>query len=187
MLLDETGGVGFRKGCYVGQEVVSRMQHRGTARRRFLIATADAPLPAPGTDIRAGGKPIGTLGSVAGSKGLALVRIDKVKAALDEGLPIIGGHGGGDARHSGLGEFRHAVRRGIRRRLMADRVGAPARAWQRMLSGRRLDLLDPSPLDIEIADIAHGLARVARWNGQTGGDHAYSVAQHSLLVEETKI
>ena len=57
------------------------------------------------------------------------------------------------------------------------------RAWQRMLSGRRLDLLDPSPLDIEIEDIAHGLARVARWNGQTRGDHAFSVAQHSVLVE----
>ncbi|WP_181705847.1 HD family hydrolase [Chthonobacter rhizosphaerae] len=59
-----------------------------------------------------------------------------------------------------------------------------ARAWQRMLSGRRLDLLDPSPLDVEIGDIAHGLARVARWNGQTVGDHAFSVAQHSLLVED---
>jgi 5'-deoxynucleotidase YfbR-like HD superfamily hydrolase len=58
------------------------------------------------------------------------------------------------------------------------------RAWQRMLSGRRLDLLDPSPLDIEIGDIAHGLARVARWNGQTKGHHAFSVAQHCLLVEE---
>jgi 5'-deoxynucleotidase YfbR-like HD superfamily hydrolase len=58
------------------------------------------------------------------------------------------------------------------------------RAWQRMLSGRRLDLLDPSPLDIEIEDIAHGLARVARWNGQTVGAHAYSVAQHSLMVED---
>ena len=58
-----------------------------------------------------------------------------------------------------------------------------ARAWQRMLSGRRLDLIIPSPLDIEISDIAHGLARVARWNGQTKGIHAYSVAQHSLLVE----
>jgi len=57
------------------------------------------------------------------------------------------------------------------------------RAWQRMLSGRRLDLLDPSPLDIEVEDIAHGLARVARWNGQTDGEHAFSVAQHSLLVE----
>jgi uncharacterized protein len=57
------------------------------------------------------------------------------------------------------------------------------RAWQRMLSGRRLDLLDPSALDIEIEDIAHGLARVARWNGQTSGAHIFSVAQHSLLVE----
>jgi 5'-deoxynucleotidase YfbR-like HD superfamily hydrolase len=57
------------------------------------------------------------------------------------------------------------------------------RAWQRMLSGRRLDLLDPSPLDIEIEDIAHGLARVARWNGQTVGPHIFSVAQHTLLVE----
>jgi 5'-deoxynucleotidase YfbR-like HD superfamily hydrolase len=57
------------------------------------------------------------------------------------------------------------------------------RAWQRMLSGRRLDLLHPSPLDIEIEDIAHGLARVARWNGQTVGDHPYSVAEHCLLVE----
>lgn len=58
-----------------------------------------------------------------------------------------------------------------------------ARAWQRMLSGRRLDLLDPTPVDIEIEDIAHGLAFVARWNGQTYGDFAYSVAEHSLLVE----
>ena len=61
---------------------------------------------------------------------------------------------------------------------------APPRAWQRMLSGRRLDLLDPSPMDIEIEDIAHGLARVARWNGQTTGDHPFSVAQHSVVVEE---
>ncbi len=60
---------------------------------------------------------------------------------------------------------------------------APPRAWQRMLSGRRLDLLDPSPFDVEIEDIAHGLARVARWNGQTIGPHPFSVAQHSLLVE----
>ncbi len=59
----------------------------------------------------------------------------------------------------------------------------PPRAWQRMLSGRRLDLLDPSPVDIEIEDIAHGLARVARWNGQTKGPLPFSVAQHSLLVE----
>ncbi|APE45573.1 hypothetical protein BOO69_17860 [Sulfitobacter alexandrii] len=62
-------------------------------------------------------------------------------------------------------------------------MAQPPRAWQRMLSGRRLDLLDPTPMDVEIEDIAHGLAFVARWNGQTKGDHAYSVAEHSLLVE----
>jgi 5'-deoxynucleotidase YfbR-like HD superfamily hydrolase len=70
--------------------------------------------------------------------------------------------------------------------MMAGKLSAPGtstRVWQRMLSGRRLDLLDPSPLDIEIADIAHGLARVARWNGQTSGAHIFSVAQHTLLVE----
>ncbi len=64
---------------------------------------------------------------------------------------------------------------------MSDRGGR--RAWQRMLSGRRLDIIDPSPLDVEIGDIAHGLARVARWNGQTKGPEIFSVAQHSLLVE----
>jgi uncharacterized protein len=67
---------------------------------------------------------------------------------------------------------------------MTSRRSQPdTRAWQRMLSGRRLDLLDPSPLDVEIEDIAHGLARVARWNGQTSGAHIFSVAQHTLLVE----
>ncbi|HEX3486375.1 MAG TPA: HD domain-containing protein [Micropepsaceae bacterium] len=65
---------------------------------------------------------------------------------------------------------------------MSDKGRMP-RAWQRMLSGRRLDLLDPSPLDIEVEDIAHGLARVARWNGQTEGAHAFSVAQHCVMVE----
>ena len=60
----------------------------------------------------------------------------------------------------------------------------PKRAWQRMLSGRRLDLLDPSPFDIEIEDIARGLARVARWNGQTSGNHAFSVAEHSVVVAD---
>jgi len=65
----------------------------------------------------------------------------------------------------------------------AHRREVTQRAWQRMLSGRRLDLLDPSPLDIEIEDIAHGLARVARWNGQTRGTHIFSVAQHTLLVD----
>jgi 5'-deoxynucleotidase YfbR-like HD superfamily hydrolase len=71
-------------------------------------------------------------------------------------------------------------------KLKSKKENAP-RAWQRMLSGRRLDLLDPSPLDIEIEDIAHGLARVARWNGQTLGDYAFSVAQHSLIVEEIAV
>ena len=70
---------------------------------------------------------------------------------------------------------------GARPQVMSER--APRRAWQRMLSGRRLDLIDPSPLDVEIGDIAHGLARVARWNGQTKGPEIFSVAQHSLLVE----
>jgi uncharacterized protein len=70
------------------------------------------------------------------------------------------------------------VRKGLRR------AKDEPRAWQRMLSGRRLDLLDPSPMDIEIEDIAHGLARVARWNGQTVGEHGFSVAQHSMVVEE---
>ena len=70
-----------------------------------------------------------------------------------------------------------------RRTLPEHPKGVAARAWQRMLSGRRLDLLDPSPLDVEIEDIAHGLARVARWNGQTSGAHIFSVAQHTLLVE----
>jgi 5'-deoxynucleotidase YfbR-like HD superfamily hydrolase len=65
----------------------------------------------------------------------------------------------------------------------ANKKAQSPRAWQRMLSGRRLDLLDPSPLDIEIEDIAHGLARVARWNGQSSGANIYSVAQHCLLVE----
>ena len=65
----------------------------------------------------------------------------------------------------------------------AGRAGVPGPAWQRMLSGRRLDLLDPAPADIDLHDIAHGLARVARWNGQTRGPYIFSVAQHSLLVE----
>ena len=69
--------------------------------------------------------------------------------------------------------------------LNMGKLAAPhKRAWQRMLSGRRLDLLNPAPADIDIEDIAHGLARVARWNGQTLGPHAFSVAQHSVLVEE---
>jgi folate-binding protein YgfZ len=91
VLLDETGGVGFKKGCYVGQEVVSRMQHRGTARRRVLIVRAGLPLPATGTEITVAERPVGTLGSNAGTIGLAIARIDRVKAALDAGQPIMAG------------------------------------------------------------------------------------------------
>lgn len=91
VLLDETGGVGFRKGCYVGQEVVSRMQHRGTARRRVMIASAEASLPPTGTDILAGGRSIGSLGSVSGSQALAIVRIDRVRDAQDTGQQIVAG------------------------------------------------------------------------------------------------
>jgi folate-binding protein YgfZ len=91
VLLDETGGVGFRKGCYIGQEVVSRMQHRGTARRRVLIVQAGLPLAAAGTELTVDGRPVGTLGSNAGTTGLAIARIDRVKAALDAGRPIMAG------------------------------------------------------------------------------------------------
>jgi len=85
---DQNGGVGFKKGCFVGQEVVSRMQHRGTARRRLVVVTGETALPATGTALEAGGKTIGTLGSVAGNAALALVRLDRAKDAMDAGIPI---------------------------------------------------------------------------------------------------
>lgn len=88
VLLDLSGGLSFRKGCYVGQEVVSRMQHRGTARRRPVIVKGDAALPATGTELLAGGKPIGALGSVSGGLGLAIVRIDRAADAMHSGTPI---------------------------------------------------------------------------------------------------
>jgi tRNA-modifying protein YgfZ len=86
--LDQTGGVSFAKGCYVGQEVVSRMQHRGTARRRVLIASGDAALEA-GTEVLAGGRPFGALGSALENKALALLRMDKAKDAMDAGVEIL--------------------------------------------------------------------------------------------------
>jgi len=89
--LDQTGGVSFKKGCFVGQEVVSRMQHRGTARRRILVATGATDLPHPGTPLTAGGREIGTLGTTEGRSGLALARIDRVKEAMDAGTPILAG------------------------------------------------------------------------------------------------
>lgn len=88
VLLDLSGGLSFRKGCYVGQEVVSRMQHRGTARRRPVTVTGESALPASGTELMAGGKPIGTLGSVSGKQGLAIVRIDRAADAMRAGTPI---------------------------------------------------------------------------------------------------
>ncbi|PLK69482.1 folate-binding protein YgfZ [Rhizobium sp. TH135] len=91
VLFDKSGGVSFRKGCYVGQEVVSRMQHRSTARRRVVILSAEASLPATGTEITIGGKPIGALGTVAGERALAIVRIDKAGEAMAAGEPILAG------------------------------------------------------------------------------------------------
>lgn len=91
ILFDKSGGVSFRKGCYVGQEVVSRMQHRATARRRVVIVSAETALPASGTDITIGGKQIGALGTVAGSRGLAIVRIDKAGEAINAGEAILAG------------------------------------------------------------------------------------------------
>ena len=88
IILDLTGGLSFRKGCYVGQEVVSRMQHRGTARRRPVIVKGETALPATGAELLAGGKPIGTLGSVCGMLGLAIVRIDRAADAINSGTPI---------------------------------------------------------------------------------------------------
>jgi folate-binding protein YgfZ len=91
VLLDKTEGLSFRKGCYVGQEVVSRMQHRGTARRRVAVVSSHGQMPAPGTTITAGGKAVGTIGSVDGYSALSIVRIDRVGDALSNGLPLMAG------------------------------------------------------------------------------------------------
>lgn len=88
---DQTGGVSFKKGCFIGQEVVSRMQHRRTARRRILIVEGATDLPSAGTPVTANERELGTLGSVAGRSGLALVRIDRVKDAMDASTPILAG------------------------------------------------------------------------------------------------
>ncbi|HWU63112.1 MAG TPA: folate-binding protein YgfZ [Ensifer sp.] len=91
ILLEKSGGVSFKKGCFVGQEVVSRMQHRSTARRRLVTVTAATALPTSGTEIRAGGKVIGALGTVTGMSGLAIIRIDRAGAALAADTPILAG------------------------------------------------------------------------------------------------
>lgn len=89
--IDQLNGIAFAKGCYVGQEVVSRMEHRGTARRRVVKVVSETALPEPGAAITAGGKPVGTLGSSAGASGLALVRLDRAKEAIDAGVPLLAG------------------------------------------------------------------------------------------------
>ena len=89
--MDRLAGVDFDKGCYVGQEVVSRMQHRGTARTRSVKVLLDGPSPEAGATILAGDKPVGTIGSTADGKGIALVRIDRVADALDAGQPLTAG------------------------------------------------------------------------------------------------
>jgi hypothetical protein len=89
--MDRLHGVDFDKGCYVGQEVVSRMQHRGTARTRTVRIVLDGAAPEPGSAILAGDKPVGTMGSAAGRNGLALVRIDRVADALDAATPLTSG------------------------------------------------------------------------------------------------
>ncbi len=91
VLMDFNGGLSFKKGCYVGQEVVSRMHHRGTARRRVVTVSAGTTLPASGTEITANGKPVGTLGSVEGTSGLAIVRIDRAGEAMASGTPLLAG------------------------------------------------------------------------------------------------
>jgi folate-binding protein YgfZ len=89
--MDRLHGVDFDKGCYVGQEVVSRMQHRGTARTRMIRVTLDGPAPEPGAAILAGDKPVGTMGSTAGHNGLALLRVDRAAEALAAGVPLTSG------------------------------------------------------------------------------------------------
>lgn len=91
VLMDLNDGVSFVKGCYIGQEVVSRMKHRGTARKRPVILTAAAPLPASGTPVTADGKPLGTLGTVIGPQALAILRIDRAGAAIAAGIPVFAG------------------------------------------------------------------------------------------------
>ena len=89
--MDRLHGVDFDKGCYVGQEVVSRMQHRGTARTRTVRVILEDFSPEPGAPILAGDKPVGTMGSTSGQNGLALIRIDRVADALDAGMPLTAG------------------------------------------------------------------------------------------------
>jgi folate-binding protein YgfZ len=109
--MDRLHGVDFDKGCYVGQEVVSRMQHRGTARTRTVRVILDGPAPAPGETILAGGKSLGTMGSSAHGAGLALIRIDRAADALDAGMPLTSG--GLGIRLAEPGDVRSAPRQTV--------------------------------------------------------------------------
>lgn len=91
VLLDLTHGLSFKKGCYVGQEVVSRMHHRGTARRRVITVIGEEQLPDAGTELMAGGKPVGTLGTVVGTRALAIARTDRIASAMATGTPVLAG------------------------------------------------------------------------------------------------
>jgi len=109
--MDRLHGVDFDKGCYVGQEVVSRMQHRGTARTRTVRIILDGPAPEPGSAILAGDKPVGTMGSTAGQRGLALIRIDRTADALAAGTPLTSG--GLGIRLADPGEMRSPPRQTV--------------------------------------------------------------------------
>jgi tRNA-modifying protein YgfZ len=104
-LFDQLHGVDFAKGCFVGQEVVSRMEHRGLARKRIVPVEGNAPLPAPGTSIEAAGAEIGTLGSVAGTSGLALIRLDRAEEALARGERLAAGGVGIALRRPAFASF----------------------------------------------------------------------------------
>jgi folate-binding protein YgfZ len=113
-LLDQLNGIDFKKGCFVGQEVVSRIEHRGTARKRIVPVEGEAPLPAPGTSVEVGGMPVGSLGSVSGKSGLALIRLDRAEDALARGEQL------------SAGGVRIALRRPAFARFAIPATGVPA-------------------------------------------------------------